>query len=624
MSANYSSVNNRSEANSIKSRYKARKEQFASESKALSNKMNLISNLRLLTVVLGIGLTGYLFYIGNYVVSFFSLIIFTTIFIFLVIRYRVLTNKRNYAWALADINERSLIRLKGSWNSFEDTGNEFLDHDHPYAEDLDIFGQNSLFQWINTTTTFSGRHKLKTMLTQPCNKIEEIQARQRSIQELAEKLHWRQHLEALGKQPEYEHRNNKELQVDPLNLISWAKTQNPFYLKTWLKVIVNLLPLITLSFIIAAIMTGVTYIFPIIMIALHILILTYDYSNRISEFSLISGFNEKLSAYKDILTAIETEQFHGSMLTKLQDTILNSKTGTNASDRLKLLDEIMEFISHRSGQFYIIFNILFLLDYRWQISLEHWKHQSGDELEQWFDILGDFEALSSLAIIPCDHPDWAQPEITAEPGLFQAEQIGHPLLTEHRVCNDIDMGSSTNSLLITGSNMSGKSTLLRTAGINLVLAYLGAPVCANTMQASLMKIYTCMRVSDNLEKNLSSFYAELLRIKHIVKSAEQIPVFYLLDEIFKGTNSRDRHTGARAVIKKLQSEGALGLVSTHDLELGALESQNTSIKNYHFREYYQNGEIYFDYILRPGLAPTTNAIYLMKMAGIDPDEEDLG
>lgn len=204
---------------------------------------------------------------------------------------------------------------------------------------------------------------------------------------------------------------------------------------------------------------------------------------------------------------------------------------------------------------------------------------------------------------------------------LKATALGHPLLNGNRVCNDLVFHPPMNVMLVTGSNMSGKSTFLRTAGINLVLAYAGAPVCATSFSCSIMHLFTCMRVSDNLEKSISSFYAELLRIKMLVEAVDKNQrVFFLLDEIFKGTNSRDRHTGAKILVKKLSRAKALGLVSTHDLELADLDKESENIKNYHFREYYRDDRIFFDYKLRPGVSTTRNAAYLMRMAGIDAND----
>ena len=227
-------------------------------------------------------------------------------------------------------------------------------------------------------------------------------------------------------------------------------------------------------------------------------------------------------------------------------------------------------------------------------------------------------AVASLSIISFDNPHWAEPEFIKDKMAVNAKELAHPLLSESRVSNNAELGLPQSILLITGSNMSGKSTFLRTIGINLVLAYAGAPVCAESFSCSIMNIYTCMRISDSLEKNISSFYAEIIRIKSIVSAAKRgESIFFLLDEIFKGTNSLDRHLGAETLINRLSKESALGLVSTHDIELGELENKNSKIKNYNFQEYYKNDEIYFDYKLRAGVSTTRNAVYLMKLAGIE-------
>ena len=248
--------------------------------------------------------------------------------------------------------------------------------------------------------------------------------------------------------------------------------------------------------------------------------------------------------------------------------------------------------------YYLPINILTLWDYQCLINLQRFKKASGASLKSWLEVIGEMEALNSLSTIAYEHSDWAMPKFQAGSPIFKAKNLGHPLLGSNRVYNDVHIEKSQNILLITGSNMSGKSTLLRTTGINLVLAYAGAPVCAENFYCSIMDIYTCMRTSDNLEKNISSFYAELLRIKKLVTATEnKAPIFFLLDEIFKGTNSIDRHTGAKVLVSKLSTENALGFVSTHDLELGDIENTNKKVKNYHLKEYYKDDKLYFDYKL---------------------------
>jgi DNA mismatch repair ATPase MutS len=321
-----------------------------------------------------------------------------------------------------------------------------------------------------------------------------------------------------------------------------------------------------------------------------------------------------------MMKRFEKHNFKSSHIKKIKDGIKNKK-GLEVFKQIDKLSSIIDSISNRRNLFYAFFNILALWDFQNIIALERWKQKSGHLLKKWFDALGKIEALASLAVIRFENPEWVMPSICEEnETILAAKDIGHPLLTGKRIYNDFTIDNKIKVLLITGSNMSGKSTLLRTAGINLVLAYAGAPVCARWFQASLMEINTCMRVSDNLGENISSFYAEILRIKKIVTEADTgRRVFFLLDEIFKGTNSLDRHTGAKVLINKLCLTNSIGLVSTHDLELCELERENDKIINYHFQEYYKDGRIYFDYKLRPGPSTTRNARYLMHLAGIDVD-----
>ena len=248
---------------------------------------------------------------------------------------------------------------------------------------------------------------------------------------------------------------------------------------------------------------------------------------------------------------------------------------------------------------------------------------SGRYVEKWFDVIGEVEALCSISLIHHDNPEYIMPQISEDmSGGIVAEQLGHPLLTKGRRCNDISINEKQPILLITGSNMSGKSTFLRTVGLSLILSYIGAPVCAKLFSCPILKIYACMRTSDNLGQNVSSFYAELLRVKMVVEAVDRNEkVFFLLDEIFKGTNSADRHTGAKMLIDQLDKKAAWGMVSTHDLELADMEKESGGrIRNYHFREYYKDNQIHFDYQLRKGVSDTRNAIFLMRMAGVNVEE----
>ncbi len=592
--------------------YKYNQDRYRELVDKYSAQVDKISNLRLATFTGGAGISIYLTIVESYFYAVIIAIAFAVIFIFLIFKHQTALDEKGYYHALQNINHLSLKRLKGFWKSFSDTGQEFSDENHSYAQDLDIFGNGSLFQMINNTTTPFGRIRLAQILKEPCGSKSEIVRRQEAIKELVIKLDWRQAFQAEGM--------IRDKQDNPDKLLEWVQAREELYLKDWFKIGVKVLPAFTLMLILASIIfPGISYYLPGIAVALQMLLLIPGNKKRSSSLNTACSYKYSLKTYNVMLKKWEEEQFEAELLKEIKKPIVAQ--GPPASAQMARLESIIDFASQRYGQLYFLLNILLLWDYQCLIAMEKWKRQSGSQLDKWIQGLGEMEALSSLAVLGCDNPQWIYPTIGEETQSFRADSIAHPLLGEAGVSNDINFNNPIKILLITGSNMSGKSTLLRTAGINLVLAHIGAPVYAKSYTCSLMDIYTCMRVSDNLEKNISSFYAELLRIKIIVEAAKKgKKIFFLLDEIFKGTNSIDRHMGAKVLINELSELDACGMVSTHDLELGVLEKENPKVKNYHFEEYFTNGEIRFDYKLRSGLSKTRNAIYLMKMAGINIKE----
>jgi hypothetical protein len=445
------------------------------------------------------------------------------------------------------------------------------------------------------------------------NGISEIAQRQEAARELAGMLDWRQGFQMEAMSAENSVQN-------PDDLYKWAEEANSFYSRKILILTVKILPLLTVSLLIASfIFKPIQLYIPVLLICAQIMLLLL----KLNETSRILGgldkYADSIQAYQKMLHAFETTEFQAKSLRELQNRLKNCN-GRSGHAQLCDLERVVDIVSIRRSELYLVINILLLWDYRCLIALERWKRNSGRFLRQWIEVLGTMEALSSVASVYFDHPDWALPAISGEAPSIFASQLGHPLIDD-RICNDLDPIRRGQVLLVTGSNMSGKSTLLRTVGISLVLAYAGAPVCAREFCCGIYEIYTSMRVRDDLERKISSFYAELIRIKRIVDATKSgRPVFFLLDEIFKGTNSRDRHTGAKLLIMQLSRQGALGIVSTHDLELADLAKEEHRIRNYHFREYYRDNHIYFDYKLRPGVATTRNAIYLMRMAGITIDD----
>ncbi|AGX44597.1 MutS family DNA mismatch repair protein [Clostridium saccharobutylicum] len=572
--------------------------------------IKVIAYLRLLTLIIGLSVTLYTFIIKSYYISIEVFIFQLLIFIYLIIKHDKEIKKRKYSIALKDINEKAIKKLDGQWKSFEDDGSEFKNEEHSYSNDLDIFGKGSLFQWINSSKTFMGRQNLKSRLTNPLKTSLDITKIQQSLQELATELEWRQMFEAEGMISSNEC-------INPEELYKWSKDRNELYTKTWLILLVRLLPCITLILIILAYFTSlVNFKLLCFMSFAQLAILFIGLKKRSATFNAIYRYKNSINIYYKLLNLIIEKDFKSDYLKELKNNLVISKKD-DAVKAIEKLANIYDKICERNNAIFMIVNVLLLWDYQCIILFEKWRIKSGKNLKKWFDVIGEFEALNSISNIIYDNPKWVMPSISDNNYIIKAETLGHPLLGEKMVCNNIAIDKTKNILLITGSNMSGKSTFLRTIGINLILSYIGAPVCAKKFECSLMQVFTCMRTSDNLENNISSFYAEILRIKMIVEEIqENKKVFFLLDELFKGTNSIDRHDGAIALIRQLGDEGASGLISTHDLELCDLQYNYSKIKNYHFKEYYLNNKLKFDYKIREGVSTTRNAIHLIKLAGI--------
>lgn len=596
--------------------YLKRKDKLDKLLKKQIQTMNFFSALRLITFITGAIFTLVFYYkVKNYYFSSIILLVTIILFVVLAITHEKVIKNKELTEKIVSINEDGVKRTEGNWKEFKDTGEEFMDENHPYSNDLDIFGKSSLFQYINCSTTPMGREKLRKTLEHPSYTVEEIYKRQEAIAELGKKISWRQRYMGEGLL-----RENKREDLE--RLLKWAEERYTLYDNKFLVLMVNLLPIITIAISILFLMTSsIHYYVPLCFIFIQVILLFFHKNDRADSLDTVYIHKKKLQGYYEMIMLIEKGNFNSQYLKDLEKNLENSNN-IKASQGIKELIKISNLTSDRKNLLYLLFNIFTLWDYHTMIKLEKWKKNWGEDLEKWLDTVGEFEALSSLSLLNYDHPHWARPTFEEKYLVVKGKNIAHPLIGEKAVENDFTIGEHDKILLITGSNMSGKSTLLRTVGINLVLAYVGAPVCGEDFNCSLMDIYTCMRISDNLEKNISSFYGELLRIKDLMQGVkDKKPIFFLLDEIFKGTNSIDRHTGAKILINKLSNEKVLGLVSTHDLELGDLEKENKEVKNYHFREYYKNNQIYFDYKLRKGISTTRNALYLMKLAGINIDNE---
>ena len=578
------------------------------EKDIIKNITNKISIIRLIIFTLTIMLAYYFYKLNNAVLMFTSIVIGTLIFVFFAYQHNIKINRKKELEIYLNINQKGINRIKGQFKEEIDDGKEYLNEKHPFVNDLDVFGRSSLFQMINSTKTKFGREKLVKILSlKKLPSKEEVIKRQEAIRELGDKIDFRQKLEVKST-------IKKSGLKDTKDLIEWMSGKSTFNKS------LNFIPYIfiaitAISFVLVFIgYLPITYIILVFMINYIVVKLsTKKLKNVIGLFEI---HKNDIEAYYNLIEIIDNEEFKSELLSEIK-TNLNKESKSVVSE-MKALKNLSDWIGDSSSNaYYLLLNITILSDIFILKNLYDWKEKNGTKFYSWLKTMGDIEALCSIANLAFDFEDWTYPLIS-DLDEIKAVELAHPMLYSKAISNSFSLNSKSKIALITGSNMSGKSTFLRTIGINLVLSYIGAPVCSKSFEAGIFNIYTCMRTKDNLEESISSFYAEILRIKILIEASKKgEKVFFLLDEIFKGTNSKDRHDGATVLIKQLVKNNAMGLVSTHDLELCDLENEYNWIKNYNFQEYYKDNNIKFDYKLRDGRSKTQNAIHLMKLAGIE-------
>jgi hypothetical protein len=529
------------------------------------------------------------------------------LFAWLVIRYETTVKSRKRYLHLAEINRLELKCLEGDFSGFK-TGDEYAERDHPYSYDLDIFGKASLFQYICRTTSRPASDRLAGYLMQSAAR-EEILLRQEAVAELQPLTDWRQELMTLGYL-------NTGAGNDPAPLVQWLESDDLFRKTGREKITTGCLSLIAVAAVISVI-TGLTaaILAPIFGVNFIFYFTRFRKISKLQE--QVSRSSDLLKAYSEIIRLIENLKFTSPLLQKLQSTFRDEIT---ASDRIRQLSKLVSRLDYRLNVLVSApLNLLFFADIHFCLALEKWKREHAPRIPGWFASMADFEALASLANMAFNNPGWVYPEVTDDYFVFRAQEMGHPLIPAgRRISNSFVTKGAGKAIIVTGSNMSGKSTFLRTCGVNAVLAFAGAPVCASAFTVSHVRLHSSMRISDSLEENISSFYAELRRLRAIISGAESDPkVFLLLDEILRGTNSDDRYTGSVALIKQLTGYGAVAMVATHDLRLAGLEKElPESIENYQFDVKVNDEELFFDYRLTPGICSSFNASLLMKKMGI--------
>lgn len=590
--------------------YEKRLYQLKTERAQLLQKKRAFGMLRLGNILLMAALIYFLWNIGWWA-PLMAAVVLLAVFSRLI--YKDLANKEaiDTNGRLIIINENELKALNGQYNQFAD-GEKFLSKDHPYANDLDIFGHASVYQYINRTVSEPGATSLAEWLTRPASP-EIIGQRQQAITELSSDPVWMQLLRVSGNKYPISHQTVE-------NFASWLE-QPTLFLQfkhwQWLR---YLLPAIAISTTLAVIL-GYLPLNLLYLMLFFMGVLAYQVNKVVAPVhNRLSKMVDELETFSDSIAHIEKSSFNSSLLQQWK-TVFTEPGKSTASSKISELKRILERFDMRYNLVMAApLNLLLQWNLQQILDLEKWKKNNRDPVIQWFGQLAGFEALNSLAYLRFNHTNWALPQLHSEYFYMKASALGHPLIHQQkRVNNFIDIESNEAIMLVTGSNMAGKSTYLRSVGVNLVLAMAGAPVCAENFVFSPAQLLSSMRITDNLEESTSTFYAELKKLKTIIEKVNQgEKVFILLDEILRGTNSLDRHTGSAALIKQLIRYKAPAIVATHDIALAGLQKEFPGIiSNFHFDVQVQQEELYFDYKLKPGICQSLNASLLMKKIGIE-------
>jgi hypothetical protein len=586
--------------------YKVKKTSFSTELNTINKKYNSISIFRLFTIVFF--LVSMYYYIKTSEVLFIALAVFLFgLFIVLMRFHSKLVFQKQIKQALLEINENEISYLERKNIPFEN-GQEFNDFHHPYAYDLDIFGEHSLFQNLNRTAMFIGKKTLaKQLLTLLPNK--EIIRNHKAVKELSEKLDWRQDFLALAK---ISNDNKSSYEA----LLQWSKFESSPLSKTSI-VVSFIAPVLFLGTSVAYLITSnPTFLSLLSILFVFNLGFLGKYLKRIQiEIANASNIDIIINQYGLLMKKIENESFQSEKLIDLQQKLTFKKE--NASVHLKQLaslfsnmDSIGNFVTG------LLFNGTFLFNFHVLKGLIQWKKDHAEALEDWLEVIGEFEMLNSLANLSYNNPEFVYPTLNSN---FEIDftDLTHPLLNEKtRVGNTVSFHPES-FMILTGSNMSGKSTFLRSLGINMVLSGMGSPVCANQANVHPLPVLVSMRLSDSLSDSESYFFAEIKRLKQIMDELENRPAFVLLDEILRGTNSDDKRNGTIEVVKKVIGKKAVGVIATHDIEVCLTTDEYPNmLTNKCFEVEIVNNDLHFDYKLRDGICKNRSATFLMKKMGV--------
>jgi len=573
------------------------------------NKIRKTSILRIssfLLTVFGIFLASNYSWITLTTVAFIGF----SVFIFFVIRHTKLFKQKKWFETMRDINQSELDVLSGNTSS-RPRGHEWLDQDHPFVADLDIFGDKSLFQLIDRSATMDGRKMLASVLLQPFEDIKVLIKRQKAISELSGKPQFRQYFRATGS---IGLENNDSID----DLVGWVENDNTNYNSAFNRTMLIANPVIGIGVVvlIALNLLNINTFFLFLILPFSFLLPKLGSINRLHNG--LSRKSELLAKYSGLLTLIEMENFESDILQEAKTTLISGQNA--ASSAINKLSKISTAFDYRLNLLVgIILNVFLLWDVLQSIRLEKWKVKNRNYIKNWFNTLSQIDELNSFAGFAFNHPRSIFPVFSVTPFLLKGTDIRHPFIPDNvTVGNEVEFTGQKQFHIITGANMAGKSTYLRTVGINLILGMTGSPVLATEFNFKPIKLYTGIKTNDSLQDGESYFFAELKRLETIIRKLEKgEALFIILDEILRGTNSKDKQKGSKALISQLLKLGASGMIATHDLTLGALaESFPNNIKNKRFEVEIVNNELSFDYKLKNGVSQNLNATFLMKKMGI--------
>ncbi len=532
---------------------------------------------------------------------------FIALFLLLVKKHEELKWLKSYYANRVVICEMEFKSLEGDQSLFDD-GNAFIDPAHPYSSDMDLFGPNSIYQYLNRSISSGGKIKLANALSTVGNK-EIIEKKQHAIKELSERPEWRHDFRANGMMM-------GDDEADKDELVKWLKGSDLFYKKNFFELAAIILPILVLLSLILSFWIIPVRI-PILFILLQLGIVGIFLRKINQQHVNISRKHDLIRQFGKLLSKIEYLQARSDLLIEWRSKLVkedfsSEKEINKLSNLLRLFDNRLNMIAG------FVLNGLFMWDIQCLIRMEKWKNRNKGNFITWLHVLEEYDALSSLANYAFNNPEFIYPDLAQEKHQYVFEGIAHPLIPPaERIANDFSINGEGQMTIVTGSNMAGKSTFLRSLGVNLILAMAGAPVCAKKFVFYPVQLFSNMRVGDDLSNRESTFYAELKRLKQIIEKTKSTELFILLDEILKGTNSNDKLTGSIALIRQLVLTDSVGVIATHDLALGKLEEELADkVRNFNFEVEIKNEEFHFDYKLKEGICKVLNATELMRKMGL--------